>query len=387
MDITLHPVKLSGTVTVPPSKSIAHRMLIYAALADHPTDLVCPETGDDINATIDCLQALGADILLQKAGYHIVPIAQFPESADLYCRESGSTLRFLLPIVGALGVSATFHMEGRLPQRPLSPLIDEMQRMGCHITRPTNSTIFCTGKLRCGYYQIDGSVSSQFISGLTMALPLISGESHLEIIGNVESKPYIDMTTQVANLFTSIPSTPIIVEGDWSNAAFWLAASALGSQISIDGIARTAMQGDQQIVTLLPKILHAHQEISGKDIPDLIPILAVVAAATNGATFTNISRLRTKESDRVAAIINMVCSLGGKAEATEDTLTIYATGLVGGTVDSYGDHRIAMSAAIAATVCSHPVTIQDGQCVKKSYPGFWQAYHHLSNHTDLRQKC
>ncbi|MBR1972758.1 MAG: 3-phosphoshikimate 1-carboxyvinyltransferase [Oscillospiraceae bacterium] len=379
MDIVITPGRLAGTVTAIPSKSQAHRLLICAALADNQTTLICPDTNRDIEATADCLQALGADIRRTETGYIITPIKTVPETAVLNCCESGSTLRFLLPIVGALGIDAFFQMEGRLPQRPLSPLWEEMERMGCTLTRPTGTTIRCIGKLCPGEYGIDGGVSSQFITGLSFALSLIPGATKLTVTGKLESKPYVDMTLQAMELFQApeyhSPGT-ITVEGDWSNGAFFLAAAALGSAVITENLSADSPQGDRSIFDLLPA-LEENITISAADIPDLVPILSVIAACKKGAVFTDIRRLRLKESDRVASVIAMLEALGGRADATEDTLTVYGTGLTGGTVDSVNDHRIAMSAAIAATVCANPVTILGADCVKKSYPRFWEEYSRL----------
>jgi 3-phosphoshikimate 1-carboxyvinyltransferase len=174
MDLIIYPGKLSGILTTIPSKSQAHRLLICAAFADNPTQLQCPDTNRDIEATVDCLNALGADIRRTDSGYTVLPVRSVPTSAQLNCCESGSTLRFMLPIVGALNVDATFLMEGRLPQRPLSPLWEEMERMGCILSRPTANTLRCQGKLKAGEYSISGSVSSQYITGLTFALCLMN---------------------------------------------------------------------------------------------------------------------------------------------------------------------------------------------------------------------
>ncbi len=378
MDITIKPGLLSGEVSAIPSKSQAHRLLICAAFADESTELICPETNDDIEATADCLRALGAGIRRTGEGYRVSPISMIPEKATVNCRESGSTLRFLLPIVGALGIETTVFMEGRLPKRPLSPLWEEMERMGCRLSRPTENSILCAGKLKEGEYSIDGGVSSQFVSGLLFALPLIGGESRLQVTGKVESRPYIDMTRRALQLFDGRRSPGrVVVEGDWSNGAFWLAAKALGSDLQVRNLREDSPQGDRAVSDLLPR-LRENITVSAADIPDLVPILSVVAAANQGAVFTDIRRLRMKESDRVASVIAMLDSLGAMAEADENTLTVHGTGLTGGTVDACNDHRIAMSAAIAATVCAQPVTVLGAECVKKSYPGFWEEYRRLA---------
>jgi 3-phosphoshikimate 1-carboxyvinyltransferase len=259
--------------------------------------------------------------------------------------------------------------------------------MGCTLTRPTDDTISVTGKLRPGTFILRGDVSSQFITGLLFAAALMDGESQIMITGKLESKPYIDMTRMALQTFGvdsedyricgSLPlRSPgqLRVEGDWSNAAFFLAAAALGDPVSVTGLNFDSPQGDRAVAELLSR---ETATISAADIPDLVPILAVVAGLKGGTAFTDIARLRYKESDRVEAIIDMLNSLGGKAEATEDTLTVYGTGLLGGVVNSFNDHRIAMSAAIAATVCKEPVTILGAECVKKSYPNFWEEYARL----------
>ena len=386
MDICITPKKLYGNINAIPSKSQAHRMLICAAFSDQPTTLICPETNRDIEATANCLTALGAGITWLSNGYRVKPIEEVPFRASLPCQDSGSTLRFLLPIAGALGVDTVFQMTGRLPQRPLTPLWEEMERMGCTLTRPTADTIRCTGRLRSGEYAINGTVSSQFITGLLFALSLLPGQSRLQVLGKLESAPYVSMTLAAMERFGiscndycfpgngrfHSPGT-VTVEGDWSNAAFFLAAQALGSPIQVGNLNPDSPQGDRACARLLPA-LKDKLTISAADIPDLVPILAVTAAANQGAVFTDIGRLRLKESDRVASVMDMLRALGGQAEADDTTLTVYGTGLHGGTVDSHNDHRIAMSAAIAATVCDSPVTILGAQCVEKSYPKFFTDY-------------
>lgn len=377
MNITIAPRHLRGEVTVIPSKSQAHRLLICAAFANRPTQLICSETNRDIEATVDCLRALGAEIVSTESGYTVFPVKSAPESAVLPCCESGSTLRFMLPIVGALGVDATLTMEGRLPQRPLSPLLEEMERMGCSLSRPTENTIRCQGKLRSGEYSIDGGVSSQFITGLLFAHMLMD-DCTLTITGKLESKPYVDLTKEALSLFVGRQSPGYVaVEGDWSNGAFWLAANTLDSELSIHGLSQNSLQGDRAVVDILRQLESGAPTVSAADIPDLVPILSVVAAAKHGAVFSDIQRLRLKESDRVASVIAMLENLGGSATATEKTLTVSPATLTGGTVDSCNDHRIAMAAAMAATVCTAPVTILSAEAVKKSYPQFWAEYRRL----------
>ena len=389
MDITIFPKKLHGSLTAIPSKSQAHRMLICAAFADRPTFLHCPETNRDIDATAQCLNGLGAEICRTADGFSIEPVREIPKTAALPCQDSGSTLRFLLPVAGALGCDATFLMTGRLPQRPLSPMWEEMERMGCTLSRPTENTIRCTGRLKPGVYRISGGISSQFITGLLLACSLIPGESRIEVLGKLESAPYVTMTQRAMALFGKPAENfsisggsfrspgELTVEGDWSNAAFFLAANALGSSVEVRGLHGDSPQGDRACAQLLPALAAANQTICAGDIPDLVPILAVAAAASHGAVFTNIRRLRLKESDRVESVIAMLKALGGEASATEDTLTVYGTGLRGGAVDSRNDHRIAMAAAIAATAAKGNVTILGAECVEKSYPGFFEEYQKL----------
>ena len=388
MDITIFPRKLAGNIRAIPSKSMAHRLLICAAFADAPTTMLCPDTNRDIEATVDCLNALGAVIIRTEDGYTVIPAARIPKTAVLNCCESGSTLRFMLPVAGALGVDTTFLMEGRLPQRPLSPLWEEMERMGCRLSRPAENTVQCEGKLRPGSYTIPGDISSQFITGLLLACPLMGGTSTVTVIGKLESKPYVEMTQKAMGLFGvaaadfciragtfKSPGT-VTVEGDWSNAAFFLGANALGCDITVSNLDTDSAQGDRECAKLIPALVN-NCTICAADIPDLVPLLSVVAAAGKGAVFTDIRRLRLKESDRVASVIAMLEALGGKAYATEDSLTVLPCRFHSGTVDACGDHRIAMSAAIAATAADGPVTILGAQCVRKSYPAFWEEYKRL----------
>lgn len=392
MNITLFPTRLSGSMAAIASKSQAHRLLICGALADCPTTLICPQTSQDIAATAECLRALGAEITPTDMGYRIAPIGTLPEQARLFCRESGSTLRFLLPLVGALGVQGLFQLEGRLPRRPLSPLWEVMEEKGCRLSRPTPSTLLCAGQLCSGTYTIDGGISSQFTTGLLLALSTMKEESRLTLTGKVESLPYIEMTLDALTAFGQdisrqgqsfhlrprpfhSPGT-LEVEGDWSNAAFWLTANALGNSVAVSGLNPHSRQGDRAVVDCLRR-MEKPCDIDVAQIPDLVPILAVAAGAGRGARFYNAGRLRLKETDRLETTRAMLLAIGGEAEIQDDALIVHPTGYTGGTVDATGDHRIAMAAAIAATVSTGPIIIVGAQAVQKSYPAFWQDYQAL----------
>jgi 3-phosphoshikimate 1-carboxyvinyltransferase len=266
----------------------------------------------------------------------------------------------------------------------MSPLWEELERMGCQLSRPTETSIHTTGKLIPGEYSIPGNVSSQFITGLLFALALVDGKSKIHVTGKLESKPYIVMTQNALATF-GVDSTDfcisgsypfraprkLAVEGDWSNAAFFLAAAALGNENTVSNLDPKSPQGDRKIIEILAG---DSTVISAADIPDLVPILAVYFAAKNGAVFTDIARLRLKESDRVASVSAMLASLGIRSLSDENTLTVYSGRIAAGVVNTYSDHRIAMAAAIAATVAEGPVMIQGAECVAKSYPTFWQEF-------------
>jgi len=362
----------------------------------------------DIEATVSCLSALGAVIQYGQDGYLVHPLKKVEGSgvASLSCGESGSTFRFMLPIVSALGRHASFHLEGRLPQRPLSPLYEELVRHGCELSPQGTVPFDAKGQLVPGVYSLDGGVSSQFISGLLFALPLLDGDSELRLTGQLESFPYIELTMAMLEAFSvkvtykkmvfSIPGgqtyrSPgtVRVEGDWSNAAFWLAAGAIGrGGITCTGLDLQSRQGDRAVLDILARFGAQVEsgsaitvsngklrgiEIDAQDIPDLVPILAVVATTAEGDTIIrNAGRLRGKESDRLAAVSDVLCCLGADVRETEDGLVIHGGApLTGGQVTSWGDHRIAMAAAIAATVCTKAVVIQGAEAVNKSYPGFF----------------
>lgn len=410
MNRIITPGARHGIVTIPASKSQAHRLLICAALGTEETELVCGGTSADIEATVRCLNALGARIERSGAdAFRVKPIESVPSGVCvLPCDESGSTLRFLLPLVGAFGAEAEFVMEGRLPERPLAPLDALLCAHGMRIERAGNS-LRCSGKLGPGEYEISGEVSSQYISGLLMALPRIKGDSRLTVTGKIESAGYIAMTEDALRLskikFEKQERTYIIpgaqrcalpancrVEGDWSNAAFFLAIGALSDAgVTVTGLNLKSSQGDRAVLDILrafgAEITTDADSVSVRraalkgvtidaaPIPDLIPVLSVVAAAAEGETrIINAARLRLKESDRLRSTARLLTALGAEVQEQESGLIIRGGVLSGGRVDSCRDHRIAMSAAVAACAASGAVDVIDSECVAKSYPRFWQDF-------------
>ena len=406
MELTLSPRPIGGTVASIASKSQAHRLLICAALAWQSTKIICAESSADIDATIRCLAALGADFSRRDGTITVYPMELPRGDRELDCGESGSTLRFLLPVVGALGVGATFRLHGRLAERPLSPLWEEMERHGCRLSRPTPDTLRCEGRLSGGTYQIAGDVSSQFISGLLFALPLTGEESDIMLTSKAESAGYIALTVHALRQFGiaaeqtasgwHIPSGSFYascgkaaVEGDWSNAAFWLCAGAISRPVTVTGLNPDSLQADRKITEILrrfgaevrsdefgvhvaPSALHAI-EIDARNIPDLVPPIAAVAACARGTTtIFGAERLRIKESDRLKSVADALRAVGGQVEITPDGLQITGCSLHGGTIDSSNDHRIAMLAGILSSVCSQPITLTGAEAVRKSYPNFWE---------------
>ena len=449
MEVRLDHRKLTGTVKVIQSKSFAHRILLAAALSKLTsgvaTEVKLETVSEDMEATRRVISAL-------EKGEKV-----------LDCGESGTTLRFMVPVCGALqgrrqvdnaGITKNgdgmtendagrleaeirFTGRGRLMQRPMGPLFEAMEPHGVCASYEDGQLVL-TGGLTAGKYTIAANVSSQYISGLLFALPLLEGDSVLNLTGKVESRPYIDITLDVLRQFgilieeevpdgagapdavgdsTSGKSTDITcrfripggqvyrgpkameVEGDWSNAAFWLAAGAAGGgPVMVTGLNLQSVQGDMAICQVLrqfgaeveedaaagsvtcrcPKGMQLHgTEIDVADIPDAVPVLSVVAAAAAGDTrIHNAGRLRIKESDRLQTVTSMLQALGCPVDEGEDFLVIHGQGdsgyLSGGTVDGAGDHRIVMSAAVAAAICSGPVVITGAEAVNKSYPGFFE---------------
>lgn len=418
MDRVIHPDRLSGRIAAIPSKSDAHRLLFCAALAYTPTEIAVgkEELSADIHATINCIRALGGDVTVNEDRLLVTPIPMPMKHVPIVCDcgESGSTARFLLPIAAVLSRPErpiTLVGHGRLPERPFAPLCDVLRAGGTDIDRDF-LPITVRGPFCAGDYRIAGDISSQYITGLLLALPLCEACSSLTLTSPLQSRGYVDMTLYTLSRFGinieadensyTIPALPyrspgsLAADGDWSNAAFWLCAGAISAPITVIGLSQDSRQGDRQIadilrrfgasvkidsdsVTVSPGALHGIT-LSVADIPDLVPVLAVVAALAEGESrFTDAGRLRLKESDRLATVTAMLTALGGEARIDGDTLLVRGRACFdGGTADSANDHRIAMAAAIAALRCRGSVTLRGAEAVAKSYPAFWQDYKNLS---------
>lgn len=407
MKVRIRPGALGGCVKAPVSKSDAHRSLIFAALADGPTQILLEQSNNDIDVTVACLKAMGASIAGDNGMLSVYP-GPMKDSPLLDCGESGSTFRFLLPVAAAFCQSAWFTGGGRLPERPIRELTACMTQNGARFSGE-KLPFTVSGPLRPGTYTLPGDVSSQYISGLLFALPLLDGESFVRLTTPLESSGYVDMTLDTMARFHAgvhreadgfrVPGgqryhagEQLCVQGDWSGAAFFLAAGALGGGVAMGGLSPGALQGDRAIAELLTgfgasvtwrdgEVCVTPGKLRGIDIdvsniPDLVPILAVLGAVAEGKTrLYNAGRLRLKESDRLSSVSVMLRALGGRVEEAADALTIYGGGgLQGGTVDSVGDHRITMAAAIAASVCEGETEILGAQAADKSYPAFFAEY-------------
>lgn len=400
MDVKITPRRLSGVVTPPPSKSLAHRWILAAALAAGDSTVKNVAFSEDVEATLRCMEALGARWEAAEDGLRITGIGgerrPFGEPPRFDCGESGSTLRFLIPIALAVNRGGVFTGRGRLMERPQQPYLDLFAQKGVSCSLE-DGVLTAEGELSPGEYRLPGNVSSQFFTGLLLALPLLDGPSAVISTTKLESASYVSMTMGVLercgvqvrwsprlNGFGVAPGVyaPFeeTVEGDWSQAAFWYAAAALGSNLRLRGLRGQSAQGDAAVVGLCRKLALAGEvsiDLSG--CPDLLPPLAVIAAVRRGTTrFTRAARLRLKESDRLASVSRMLKALGGAVSEEEDSLTVYGVStLPGGAVDGANDHRIVMAAAVAATRCQGPVTIRGAEAVKKSYPNFWRDYEAL----------
>lgn len=413
MNIRLKPCRFCGEVTAISSKSDAHRLLIASALSDRPTLIRCNARSADITATVNCLNSLGADIKFVDGGISVKPIKEKRKSAVLDCNESGSTIRFLLPVAASLGTNTEFTGGGRLPERPLSPLREQMEAHGVVFSPINVFPVKISGEMTSGEFTIKGNISSQFITGLLFALPLLNGDSIINVIPPVESRPYIDMTlntlkkfgitvTEKSNSFFipggqkyASPGT-VESEGDWSNSAFFLTAGAVSGRVTVTGLDVSSVQGDKQILTILKEMgaeitveqgsitvkkgdLHGIN-IDARNIPDLVPIISVAAAAANdGETvITGAERLKIKESDRLTAVYESFNALGVDISKTDDGLVINKTGIVGGgAVSGYNDHRMVMALSVLSAVSSGDIILRGAEAVNKSYPNFFEDFSSL----------
>ena len=399
-NITITPSKLSGKITVPSSKSISHRALICAALAKGRSEIKNLLDCADTKATIGILKAMGAKIY-NNGEFTIVEGIEKPSKAALAdCCESGSTLRFLLPVAAAFGCDAEFSGKGKLPERPITPYFTELTKKG--IIFETNSMPYrITGSLKSGDYSLAGDISSQFISGLMFALPILEGDSRILLTSPLQSKPYVDLTIAELKKFgisiTEIPQGYLIkggqsyipqkteIEADMSQAAFFAVANSLGSNIEISGLNPDSLQGDSAILDIVKSANGNAFDVDASQIPDLVPILTVLASLSKGVShITGCERLRIKECDRLSAITEELNKLGALVTENKDSLTVEGVKkLSGGICDSHNDHRIAMSLAIASTCSEGRVIINEADCVSKYYPKFYEDINLLGGITDV----
>lgn len=415
--VKIQPGRLAGTVNVPSSKSMGHREIICAALAQGISVIDNISMSDDIAATLRCLNALGVKSELTASkfkGRSAVKIygtgGVKATGAVCDCGESGSTLRFLLPLGALCGAPVTFSGAGRLGERPLKPYYDIFDLQGIKYSPAQGLPVTVEGRLRSGEFKLPGNISSQFVSGLLFALPLLEGNSEIIITTPLESQSYIDLTLSALAKYGievtnnnyqrfSVPggqkyqSGNADVEGDWSQAAFWLVAGCLNGNIICGGAEAASLQGDRVVKDILTAMggnitmtdgglqavtspLHG-TIIDAADCPDIIPVLTVAAAVAEGTTkIINAGRLRIKECDRLHAIAAELNKLGADVTEQAESLIVKGKpqGLLGGSVSAWNDHRIAMSMAVASLVCRGPVIIGGSESVKKSYPTFWQDF-------------
>lgn len=412
--LLIHPSALQGEINIPSSKSMCHRAMLCAALSSGVSKIDNVLFSKDIEATRGVIENLGVSVEVEGNSLIITSPSKLDVISKVFnCNESGTTLRFTIPIVATLGKTSAFYGEGDLPKRPLKPYYDIFDKQNFLYTN-TNGNLPLTleGKLKPGIFEVQGNISSQFISGLLFALPLLHGDSKIVMTSDLQSRPYVDLTIDMLSNFginvenneykefiikgnQVYKSSDCIVEGDFSQAAFWLIAGILGADVACRGLNMQSHQGDKEILNIIRrmsavllcednkiKALPSRTNSSIIDVsecPDLVPILAVLASLSNGTTeIINAARLRLKESDRLKAISTELSKLGADIEEKEDSLIIHGKlKLRGGMVESWNDHRIAMALAIASLKCTEPIIIKDSDCVKKSYPEFWNDFRKL----------
>jgi 3-phosphoshikimate 1-carboxyvinyltransferase len=417
--INIQPSSLSGSVSSPPSKSYAHRAVIAAALAHGRSCVTNLDLSQDIEATKGAVSALGAKVELKdnpdgRKEALIVGISEKAAMPLLDCRESGSTLRFLLPVALAVCGGAVFTGSGRLGQRPLGPILGIFRQQGIHVKQgDCGFPLTVRGELKPGKFTVPGNVSSQFITGLMLAAPLLNGESEIQVEGSLESIDYVHITMDVLQSFgvdvreeavgkryivaggQQYRPTEYAVEGDWSQAAFLLLEGLLGGQVSVGGLRRQSRQGDRVIEDVFRAmggdlrwvdgtLISSRSGLRGitanvSQCPDLAPAIAAAMAVAQGESrITGGRRLREKESDRIMSIAACLSALGADITETEDGMIIHGKArLSGGAASSAGDHRIAMMAAAASPLCEGPIYLKGHEAVAKSWPGFWESFRGL----------
>lgn len=416
--IVVSPGILKGSVSVPPSKSAAHRAIICASLSKGKSLIRPIALSNDIQATIECMRSLGAELDINGDTLTVDGTNIFSGKNNvLDCGESGSTLRFLIPTAAAGGMNVHFVGHGKLPERPIGVYTDCLPKNGVNVVTEGGLPLEINGKLKSGLFEIPGNISSQFITGLLLALPLLDGDSEIRLTSAAQSVGYIRMTTDIMSEFgvnvTQTETGWIIhggqnyrprnftVEGDWSQAAFFMTAAALGSDITIDNLSTNSAQGDKECVDIYRRfgadireengkiIMHSGKlkgiNINAENIPDMVPALAVTAAFAEGRTvITGAARLRIKECDRLAAMRDGLNRLGASVAETADGLIIDGKDtLDGGFVLGYNDHRIVMSLSTASVRCKDKITVTDMESVNKSYPSFFEDFRKLGGKADV----
>lgn len=399
MIATFKPCRLHGTIEAPPSKSMAHRYLIGAALSGQKCTLSGVDYSEDILASIDCLKALGANIAVDNDTVSIDPQAFMQVDAPiLECRESGSTLRFFIPLALCLGKTVTLRGSERLLERPLDVYRELCLDKGFTFDKSKSSVTLC-GRLESGSYKVRGDISSQFITGLILALVYLGNDSSIEILPPFESRSYIDLTISALGSFgadvaftdeykieikaSKMHSFSDRIEGDYSNAAFLDAFNHIGSEIKIGNLRPNSLQGDRVYADYFDRISSGTPTLDISDCPDLGPILFALAALKNGATFTGTDRLKAKESDRGAAMHTELCKLGGGLVFGDNSITVPKQTLQyrGKMLDGHNDHRIVMAMSVILSKIGG--AIDGAQAIRKSYPGFFEDIINLGAEVEL----
>ena len=416
--VKVSPSTLQGEVLIPPSKSDVHRAIICAALSKGVSTLFPVDLSNDIKATISCIEALGGKTEYVDKKLTVDGSDMFKnKTATLNCNESGSTLRFFVPVTALGGVNATFIGEGRLPERPIGIYLDTLPKAGVTCKTQGGLPLEINGTLQSGKFEIPGNVSSQFITGLLFALPMLNGDSDIVLTSQLESIGYINMTIHTMSKFgvqvettdygwhikgnQSYKPTDYTTDGDWSQAAFFMCAGALKGETTVNGVDINSTQGDKEIADILKRFgadvtigknfvtVKSNKlngiEIDARQIPDLVPILAVTGAFANGVTkITNAERLRIKESDRLSAIANALNAVGAKVTEKPDGLEIEGVhSLSAGLVEGCNDHRIVMAMCVATLMATGDITITDAMSINKSYPAFFEDYNNMGGKANV----